>query len=66
MTSRETYERRIKELEDLTGIQCLPGNCNYNEYMRGMANGMLLALHVLRGQDGDPKYKETPRRYLES
>jgi len=31
------------DLQDLIDVQCSEGNWNYNEYMRGMANGLLVA-----------------------
>lgn len=34
----------IEKLASLTATQCSPGNYNYDDYMRGMANGMLLWL----------------------
>lgn len=52
----------IEALEDAVDIQCRDGSWNYNSYMHGMANGMIFALAVLKGDE--PKYLEKPERWL--
>lgn len=54
----------IKELEDVTAIQVSNGNWNYSEYMWGMANGLILALAIMK--DEDPKYLEKPDMWLKN
>lgn len=44
-------EKNIKALDDLVKIQCSDGNWNFNPYMHGMANGMILALSLFKGVD---------------
>lgn len=54
-----------KELNDLREIiktQCSDGNWNYDPYMHGMANGLILAESLLTGDD--PKYLEAPDVWL--
>lgn len=41
-------------LKNIIGIQCQDGNWNYNEYMRGLANGLLLAESVLTNEEYRP------------
>jgi len=44
----------------LVTIQCSDGNWNANEYMRGLANGLLLAMSVFN--DKNPQFKQAPRK----
>lgn len=53
---------RIGSLIDLTNIQLQDGNWDYDPYMHGMANGLILALSTLL--DVEPDYKEEPIAYL--
>ena len=53
---------RIKQLEDLVEIQCRDGNWNYSPYMLGIANGLTLAVAVMKKKA--PVYKEPPKEYL--
>lgn len=39
----DEWQRRMNALNNMVRIQCSDGNWNYNEYMRGLANGLLLA-----------------------
>jgi hypothetical protein len=59
-----TVEERIKKLEEMTEVQLRDGNWNYDPYMHGMANGLIFALNLLRGDEGDPPYKSAPERWL--
>lgn len=52
----------IEKLRNLVQIQCSDGNWNYDHYMHGMANGMILALSVL--ENSIPKFLEAPRQWL--
>ncbi len=47
---------RINKVEELRSIQCKDGNWDYDEYMRGLANGLILAISVLT--ETDPQWKE--------
>lgn len=38
---------RIENLKNIIEIQCSDGNWNYDPYMHGLANGLLLALATL-------------------
>lgn len=48
-----------KQVEDACKVQCQDGNWNASEYMRGMANGLLLAQAILRGEE--PEYLDQPK-----
>ena len=55
-------DNNLQTLRDLTQIQCSDGNWNYDPYMHGMANGMILALSLFEG--GEPEYLESPTEWL--
>lgn len=57
-------ESRIEELRNLVAIQGTDGNWNYDHYMRGMFNGMELALSVLEGRE--PQYRDAPEAAAEA
>lgn len=48
--------KHLKQLDDVTAIAISPGNADVNDYLRGMANGLLLAQSIFKG--GEPKYIE--------
>lgn len=55
-------QNAIQTLRDLTQVQCNDGNWNYDPYMHGMANGMILALSLFEA--GEPKYLDEPAEWL--
>jgi len=55
-------EKQLQDLRDITNIQCSNGNWNYDHYMHGMANGMILALATLEGKK--PEYLDAPNEWL--
>lgn len=55
-------DERIKKIKELTDIQCSNGNWDYDPYMHGMANGILLAVTVL--DDKEPVYQSAPEKWL--
>ncbi len=40
--------QRLEDLKSIVETQCSKGNFDQNEYMRGMANGLLLAWYIMR------------------
>lgn len=48
---------RLVALYDVTNLQCQNGNWNYDPYMYGLANGMLLAIATMT----DSEYKPLDR-----
>ena len=51
----------LEALEEITKIQCNDGNWNFDPYMHGMANGMILALATVK--DEEPEYLEAPKKW---
>lgn len=54
--SEKTIEQKVKALDDVTAVATSHGNAYADEYMRGMANGLLLAQSIFKGEE--PKYLE--------
>ena len=46
----ENYDigQRLSDLKNIVEIQCSKGNYDQSDYMRGMANGLLLAWFIIR------------------
>lgn len=64
MKKLKTKKEYLEALQNLTDLQCTPGNWNYDAYMHGMANGLLLALYMLKGES--PKFLSKPEEgYIE-
>lgn len=51
-----------KDLEVLMEIQCRDGNWNYDPYMHGLANGLILAHATVLGIE--PKFLDSPKEWL--
>lgn len=49
------WEKRLKDLRNVHAIQAHPANRNASEHMRGMFNGMELALAIM--EDREPVYE---------
>jgi len=52
----------LNAFDDLLKVQCSSGNWNYEPYMHGMANGMILMRSVVSGEDA--KFLEAPDHWL--
>ncbi len=48
---------KIDKLKELRDIQCSEGNWDSSEYMRGLANGLILAVSVFN--DKEPIFKDS-------
>ena len=48
--------------KELLAVQKSEGNWNYDEYMHGMANGMILIVSLLEGKE--PKFLDAPIQWL--
>ena len=55
-------DEKIESMANLVKVQCSNGNWNYDPYMHGMANGMILMLAVLDGEE--PKFLDAPKKWL--
>jgi len=51
-----------KKIDELVKLQCSSGNWNFDPYMHGMANGMLLIQAILNNTDYKPL--EAPKEWL--
>lgn len=58
----EITEDKIRVLREITKIQTTDGNWNYDHYMHGMANGLLLALAIM--EDKEAKFLKKPKEWL--
>jgi hypothetical protein len=60
----------LKDLEEITAIQTSNGNWNYDPYMHGMANGMILSLATITNSvrkdpiGKEPKFLTAPKNWL--
>lgn len=54
--------KSVETLRDMKDVQCNSGNWNYDEYMHGMANGMIFALSLFDNKR--PEYLEAPDKWL--
>lgn len=54
---------RVESLANITRIQCSDGNWNCNSYMHGMANGLILALSIIKGEE--PPFLSAPKEWLD-
>lgn len=52
----------IHALTSIKNIQCTNGNWNYNGYMHGMANGLILAEAIIKGTF--PEFLDAPEKWL--
>ena len=55
------YDKAHVDIKDLLKIQGSHGNWNYSPYMKGLYNGLELALSILDG-DRRPEFKDTPEQ----
>lgn len=53
---------RVESLQNCVRIQCWNGNWNWDPYMLGMANGMLLALAIIKNENYVPL--RAPKKWL--
>jgi hypothetical protein len=55
----------LDKLRSVHATQGANGNWNYSGYMRGMFNGLELALSIFEGER-KPQYRDAPATYLET
>lgn len=58
----EAENKAVQDLERLVALASSDGHYNFDEYLYGMANGMILALAVLK--DEEPQYLDRPSEWL--
>ncbi len=52
----------MDKIKNMVAIQCSSGNWNYDPYMHGMANGMILIEAMIEGKE--PQYLDAPKKWL--
>lgn len=55
-------KQKIDKLKDVLNIQCTNGNWNYNQYMHGFVNGLILASSIM--SETEPVFFESPIAWL--
>jgi hypothetical protein len=65
MTPKEKHAKAVTDLQNMVNIQTSPGNWNVNPYMHGMANGLILALHTARGDEGEVAFLPAPAKWTD-
>lgn len=58
----DTRHKIMDSLEDVIKIQCSNGNWNYDPYMMGLANGLIMARSLIDGNE--PVFLNTPKKWL--
>ena len=53
---------KLEKLNDLVAIQKTDGNWDYNPYMHGLANGLILAKSIM--EDKRPVYLAAPYKWI--
>lgn len=57
-----SQEKKIYHIEEMVKIQCTDGTWNFDGYMHGMANGLIIALSALTGEE--PKLLTAPKVWV--
>jgi hypothetical protein len=58
----QANNKHLKALDDVTAVAIDPGNALASDYMRGMANGLLLAQSIFSGND--PQFLDAEGRHI--
>lgn len=58
----DTRHQIIKSFEDVIKIQCSNGNWNYDPYMMGLSNGLIMAKSLVTKEE--PKFLDAPKKWL--
>ena len=52
----------LEQLEECRKIQCSKGNWDYDDYMFGFANGLILAEALMKNEE--PEYLQRPEKFI--
>lgn len=58
----KTAEQILAELDKIIAIQNSNGNWNFDAYMHGMANGLIMARSIIT--DEEPQFLKAPDQWL--
>jgi len=61
--NNERFRENILSLRNICDTQCSDGNWNYDPYMHGLANGLILAIAIME-DNSDAKYLTAPKVWL--
>lgn len=59
-----TLLHAVRVLREMKELQCRDGNWNYDQYMHGMANGLIFAVSLFETKR--PEYLGEPGRWLKN
>lgn len=55
-------KRRLRNLDDVISLQASHGNWNFDPYMYGLANGLILARSIMTNTE--PEFLVLPKKWL--
>lgn len=58
----KTIKKITSDLDDVLNIQRQNGNWNYDPYMHGLANGLIMARSLVTGEE--PEFLDAPEKWL--
>lgn len=58
---RMYVRKKIRDVKDLVDIAAAPGNYDFDPYMHGLANGLILVHAMLKGEE--PVFLNPPERW---
>jgi hypothetical protein len=58
----DTRHKIMNNLEDVIKIQCSNGNWDYDPYMMGLANGLIMAKSLVDGKE--PAFLSAPKKWV--
>lgn len=61
--AKKVEKTQLDKLDEVVAVATAPGNADANPYMHGMANGLILAQAIMRGEE--PEYLNAPTKYLD-
>ncbi len=62
MAGLSEHKQRLSTLREMTDVQCTSGNWDYDNYMHGLANGMIYAISVI--DDCPANFLDAPAVWL--
>ena len=52
----------VDNIRDILKIQCSDGNWNHDPYMHGLANGMIMIMAMIEGEE--PVFLQAPEEWI--
>lgn len=58
----DNFKKKLEKLKELTEVQCADGTWDYDPYIQGMANGLILAQSIMTdGGEIELVFLEAPK-----